>query len=140
MKFNTLKRTAPALAACIGLTAYAGDGKLTSSELEQGRLYLHQTRNYVIGATRGLSEAQWKFKPASDRWSVAEIVEHIVLAQELALGPIREQLARAPMVSADRDYKQVGCNSGESVSGPPDQVEGAGSPATGRPMGAVCRA
>jgi hypothetical protein len=54
-----------------------------------------------------LSEAQWKFKPAPDRWSIAEILEHIVLVQELALGPIREQLAKAPAASADRDYKQV---------------------------------
>ncbi len=95
------------LAGCIGLTAYAADQKLSSSELERGRQYLQQTRNYVVGATVGLSEAQWKFKPAPDRWSIAEIVEHIVLVQELELGPIREQLAKAPAASADRDYKKV---------------------------------
>ncbi len=107
MKSNTLARIAPILVGCIGLTAFAADQKLPSSELEQGRLYLQQTRDYVIGATKGLSEAQWKFKPAPDRWSISEIVEHIVLAQELELGPVREQLAKAPSAPANRDYKQV---------------------------------
>ena len=103
----TTIRTALVLAGCTGLTAYAAGQKLTSSELEQGRLYLRQTRNYVIGATQGLSEAQWNFKPAPDRWSIAEIVEHMVLTQEFFLGPVREQLAKAPAPSADRDYQQV---------------------------------
>lgn len=100
MNANTLTGTAAALAPSIGQN-------LTSSELEQARLYLQQTRSYITGATKGLSEAQWKFKPAPDRWSIAEIVDHVVVIQELVLGPIREQLANSPASSADRDYKRV---------------------------------
>jgi hypothetical protein len=91
----------------LGITLYAADQKVTSSERDQGRLYLEQTRNYFIGATKDLSEAQWKFKPAPDRWSIAEIVEHMVLVQDFVLGPIREQLAKAPGPASDRDTKQV---------------------------------
>jgi hypothetical protein len=100
MSTNTLESPAPA-------TVDAAGQKLTSSELEQARLYLEQTRCYVVGATRGLSDAQWRFKPASDRWSILEIVEHMVFVQELVLGPIREQLVSAPVASVNRDYKQV---------------------------------
>ena len=107
MQLNAVRRIAPVLVVCAALTAHAADLKLTPSELEQGHLYLQQTRAYVVGATKGLSEAQWKFKPAPDRWSIAEIVEHVVVTQEFVLGPIREQLAKAPVASADRDYKQV---------------------------------
>jgi hypothetical protein len=107
VRLNTLRKTVPVLAGLIGLCAYAADQKLTSFELEQGQRYLEQTRNGVIGATKGLSEAQWKFKPAPDRWSIAEIVEHMVVTQEYVLGPIREQLAKAPAVSTDRDYQKV---------------------------------
>lgn len=89
------------------MAATATDQKLTSAEIEQARLYLQQTRNGVIGATKGLSDAQWKFKPAPDRWSIAEILEHMVLTQELILGPVREQLAKATPAAAERDYKQV---------------------------------
>jgi hypothetical protein len=79
---------------------------LTGSELEHCRNYLKQTGEGVLVATVGLSQAQWDFKPSPDRWSVAEIVEHMVVIQELVLGPIREQLAQAP-VSENRDYAQV---------------------------------
>jgi DinB family protein len=107
MTRNTLKGIAGALSAFICLSAHAAELKVTTSEIEQAHRYLDQTRNGVIGATKGLSEAQWKFKPAPDRWSIAEIVEHMVLVQELVLGPVREQLAKSPVVSTDRDYKHV---------------------------------
>lgn len=79
-----------------GLATLAADPKIASPEFERARLYLEQTRNGVIGATKGLSPAQWKFKPAQDRWSIAEILEHIIVVQERVLGPVRDQLANAP--------------------------------------------
>ena len=69
---------------------------LTADELEQARACISQAEHSVVGATRGLSAAQWNFKPAADRWSIAEILEHVALVYERILGPIREQLAQAP--------------------------------------------
>lgn len=80
--------------------------KLTASELEQGRNYLQQTRTGVFGAAKGLTEAQWNFKPAPDRWSVAENIEHVVIVNERVLGPVREQLANAP-AAANPDRELV---------------------------------
>lgn len=105
MTMKSLKRIAPLLAA-VCLSAYAADEKLATSELDHARLYLDQTRNGVIGATKGLSDAQWKFKPAPDRWSIAEIVEHLVLAQQLILGPIKDQLAKSPVVE-NRNSQEI---------------------------------
>ncbi|MCU1335240.1 MAG: DinB superfamily protein [Bryobacterales bacterium] len=93
MNTNILERTEPVIAG--------------TSDLEQARVYLEQTRCYAIGATRGLTDTQWKFKPAADRWSILEIVEHMVAIQELVLGPIWEQLAKAPPSTGNRDYKPV---------------------------------
>ena len=97
--------TAPLITATPG-EASTSEHKLTAQELDQARKFLEQTQNSVVGATRGLSDAQWKFKPAPDRWSIAEIVEHMVLAQDLVLGPTREKLAKAPPPSG-RDSKLV---------------------------------
>jgi hypothetical protein len=69
---------------------------LTPEELEQARHFLKLTETAVIGATKGLSDAQWHFKPAPDRWSIAENLDHIVAVQERVLGPILNQLAEAP--------------------------------------------
>src|SRR5437870_4758993 len=87
--------------------ALAVDQTLTPCELEQAQSYLQQTREGLVGATKGLSEAQWKFKPAPERWSIAEIVEHVVVVQDRVLGPVREQLASAPPAPAGYDYKRV---------------------------------
>jgi hypothetical protein len=103
MKAN---RVAIAVLASVGLTAWAAEMKVTSSELDRARLYLQQTQDEVVGATKGLSTVQWNFKPAPDRWSIAEIIEHMVLAQELILGPIHEQLAKAP-APAESNTKAV---------------------------------
>jgi hypothetical protein len=81
-------------------------GMLTVQELEQCRSYVKETGEAVMAATANLSEAQWNFKPAPDRWSIAEVLEHMVVIQELVLGPIREQLAQAP-VSANREYAHI---------------------------------
>ena len=62
-----------------GAAAIAAPQTLTSSEIEQANLHLQQTQDGVIGAIKRLSEAQWKFKPAPDRWSIAEVDEHLAL-------------------------------------------------------------
>ena len=94
--------SAPSIAA-----TPASEQQVTAQELDQARKFLEQTQNAVTGATKGLSEAQWRFKPAPDRWSIAENLDHIVIVQERVLGPILDQLANAPAPPADRDYQQV---------------------------------
>lgn len=39
-------------------------------------------RQQVLDATRSLSSEQGTFKPSSERWSVAENLEHLVLAEQ----------------------------------------------------------
>ena len=103
MKPNTMAMIA---AGSILLTALPADQTVTSSELDHARLYLQQTQAGAVGATKGLSPEQWSFKPAPERWSIAEIVEHMVLVQDFVLGPVRQQLAKAP-VPGSRDTARV---------------------------------
>jgi hypothetical protein len=78
-----------------------------STDLDQARAYFGRTRSRVLEVTKGLSEAQWKFKPAPDRWSIAENLEHMVTVQERVLGPVREQLAQAPPPPAGTDTRKI---------------------------------
>jgi hypothetical protein len=87
--------------------AVATPRALTSSEIDQATRHLEQTRSGVIGALTGLSEAQWRFKPASGAWSVAENMEHIIFVQELLLGMIRDQIPTAPLSPAHRNLELV---------------------------------
>jgi hypothetical protein len=47
-------------------------------------------------AIAGVSDDQWNWKPAPERWSVGETAEHIVLAEALLFGFVRKALSAAP--------------------------------------------
>src|SRR5437879_7544949 len=80
---------------------------LTQVDREKGAQYLEKTRDGVVAATKGLSEAQMKFKPAPDRWSVAETLEHIALAEGFILQNITDKIMKAPPGSTDRDTATI---------------------------------
>jgi hypothetical protein len=48
--------------------------------------YMQQTRQNFLNSVKGLSEAQLKFKPAPEKWSVLEVSEHIALAEDMLGG------------------------------------------------------
>jgi hypothetical protein len=80
---------------------------LTAEELDQARLLVEQAHAAVVGATKGLSAAQWNFKPAPDRWSIAENLEHVVNVQDRVLGPVLDNLTQAPAPSPSVDRALV---------------------------------
>lgn len=43
--------------------------------------YLHAVRKQTLDQVAGLSDAQWNFRPAADRWTIAEVTEHILLTE-----------------------------------------------------------
>ena len=63
----------------------------------RGSLYLDATRARALAALAGLSPAHWAFKPSPDRWSIAEVLEHVNVVHELILGPGAAQLDAAPI-------------------------------------------
>jgi len=74
--------------------------ELSPTEVAEARAALESARDRVIDATAGLSEAQWNYRPASGGWSVAGVLEHAVLVQELVLGPIAQAMAGVPESSS----------------------------------------
>lgn len=80
---------------------------IETTDLEQAQQFFAHTRRLVLEVTSGLSAEQWQFKPAPDRWSIAENLEHMVIVQERVLGPVLEQLAHAPAAPAGRDWRAV---------------------------------
>jgi uncharacterized damage-inducible protein DinB len=48
-----------------------------------------------------------KFKSAPDRWSVAETLEHIALAEDYLLGNITQNIMKAPAGPANRDTAKL---------------------------------
>jgi hypothetical protein len=85
----------------LGIAVF-GQG-LTPADKERGTKLLEQTRDAIVSETKGLSEAQIKFKPAPDRWSVAETLEHIALAEDFLFQNVTDKVMKSPAGPADRD-------------------------------------
>jgi hypothetical protein len=64
---------------------------------------LARTRDGLVAAIDGLSEAQLKFKAAAERWSVAETLEHIAKAEELVILRVMSGLGKDPAPPPDHD-------------------------------------
>jgi uncharacterized damage-inducible protein DinB len=80
---------------------------LTQADKEKAAKYLDETRDGVAAATKGLSEAQMKFKPAPDRWSVAETLEHITLVEDALFQNVTSNVMKAPVGAPDRDTAKI---------------------------------
>jgi hypothetical protein len=80
---------------------------VTQAEKDKALQYLETTKKNVLEATKGLSEAQWNFKPAPDRWSVAQAVEHIAVAEDFIREMLKEKIMMAPAGDAGRDVKKA---------------------------------
>ncbi|MCC6856952.1 MAG: DinB family protein [Bryobacterales bacterium] len=62
---------------------------MITAELEtSGREFLE--------AILGLSPAQWTFKPAPERWSVAEVAEHLLLSEDSLYFEVVNDIMRSP--------------------------------------------
>lgn len=80
---------------------------LATEDLERGRKHLEQSRSYLRGAIAGLSKRQWSFKPAPERWSAAEIVEHLALAEDVLMNLITERVMKSPGSNEPRDMRAM---------------------------------
>ncbi len=90
--------------ALVGATVRAQE--TTQADKDKAVVYLETTKKGVLDATKGLSEAQWNFKTAPDKWSVSQCTEHIAAAEDFIRGMIVENVMRAP-AAPDRDIAKL---------------------------------
>ena len=77
-----MKKLISMFALAAGVALAADGGKLNDAERALLLDQLETTKTNFIASLNGLSQAQWKFKPAPEVWSVAEVAEHLVLAED----------------------------------------------------------
>jgi hypothetical protein len=69
------------VALSTGLAAQTQDPAMTRVERAELVDLLNKSRVEFLAAVDGLTDQQWSFKPGPDRWSIAEVAEHIVLSE-----------------------------------------------------------
>jgi DinB superfamily len=91
-----MKRFLSVTALVLYVSLSAHSQSLTQADRDRAMKYLESTKQGVIDATTGLSDAQWNFKPAPDRWSAAEVMEHIAAAEGFLREMIEDKVMSAP--------------------------------------------
>ncbi len=94
-----------AILACTAATSLRAQ-EVTPAEKDRALQYLERAKQDVLDATKGLSDAQWNFKAGPDRWSIAQVMEHIAAAEDFIRGMVAEKVMAAPAVP-DRDTKKI---------------------------------
>jgi hypothetical protein len=88
-------------AACFGPAVFAQ--ALSQADRDKGVAYLEQTRNAIVVDVKDLTPAQWNFKAAPDKWSVALTMEHIAVAEDYLFQMVTNNVMKAPAGAPDRD-------------------------------------
>lgn len=102
-----MKRLPIALCLILAASPLLRAEALTPAELSRAVDYLDKTRDGVLAATRSLSPAQLNFKPAPDRWSVAEVAEHLAATEGFLMNLVLTQVMTAPARAEATDVKAI---------------------------------
>ncbi len=102
-----MKRFLAVLWVAVFVATAAYGQSLAPTDRDRAIKHLEATRKGVLDATKGLSEAQWNFKPAPDRWSVAEVTEHIAASEDFLFGMVTQKVMTAPARPEGDDVKAI---------------------------------
>jgi hypothetical protein len=75
---------------------------LSAAEREAALNSLQETRDAFLKSIAGLSEKQWRFKPAPDRWSIAEVSEHIAISESTLFEMVQSKIMTSPATPEKR--------------------------------------
>src|SRR5437868_2173790 len=80
--------------------------ELTSDQGAHAIQLLEDSSKEFLAAVKGVTDAQWNFKPAPERWSVGECAEHIMLSEGLLFAKLEESISHSP--NPDWEAKTAG--------------------------------
>src|SRR5713101_8216658 len=69
---------------------------MSPDERSRAVQYLEETRRAFLDSTTGLSDAQWKFREAPERWSVADCAEHMAVSEASVFRIFRRDVLGSP--------------------------------------------
>jgi hypothetical protein len=92
-----------AVAAAAQTATQPAPTTLTPQEREFAIKQFEATRENFLKSIAGLTQKQWAFKPAPDRWSIAEVSEHIAVSESTLGGLVRQQVMQSPAAPEKRD-------------------------------------
>lgn len=121
-----------ALGSALAQNAPTAPTTLTAQEREFALQQFQTTRDNFLKSISGLSQKQWTFKPGPDRWSIAEVAEHITVSETTIFALVQRSL-QAPAAPDKRE--QVKGKDEIILTRVPDRSHKAQAPEILRPTG-----
>jgi uncharacterized damage-inducible protein DinB len=91
---------------------------------------LQSTRERILGLVEGLDPEQWAFKPGADRWSIHQVLDHVVAVENRVVGLIQQKLQGTP-----EPDKQSQASDDLLIAGVPDRTVRRQAPEAVQPAG-----
>ena len=107
MRKHTLLSAMAISVLAIAPAMAADGGTLTDSERAFLIDQMEMSKKAFLASIDGLSQAQWKFKPAPEVWSVAECAEHIVLAEDFIFAGAQGVLKSPAVARPEKSNAEV---------------------------------
>ena len=91
------------------LLSFACVAQLAQGERDRALSALYSSEKQLLVATSNLSPAQLNWKSAPDRWSIAQVTEHLAKAEDGMYATIAAQILKSPLDQEplDKDLDKV---------------------------------
>ena len=89
----------PTVVALFAVVAWSGSTATAAvTELDRQRLAAHldMTAAWLLDEVTGLTDAQLQFRPAADSWSIAQILDHLVVVAPIYWQDLQTALKQRP--------------------------------------------
>jgi hypothetical protein len=69
---------------------------MTQGDRQRVVAHLEMTENWLVSEIENLSDAQMKFRPTPESWSITEVVEHLAIAEPQYWQRIKDSMKQPP--------------------------------------------
>ncbi|NSL88177.1 DinB family protein [Chitinophaga solisilvae] len=91
---------------------------------------LQQSKDSLLAHISGLSDAQLAYKPAADRWSIAECIEHIMMVEKFMMDAEKKMMEQP---ANPEKRKEIKITDDQLLKGVEDRSHKAKAPEFGQP-------
>jgi DinB superfamily len=83
------------LSAVVCVGPVAGE-PMTQGDRQRVVAHLEMSESWLVSELEGLSDAQLKFRPTPESWSITEVVEHLAIAEPQYWQRLRDSMKQPP--------------------------------------------
>jgi hypothetical protein len=92
-----------ALLCLIGTPALTSAGPMTTLERQRLLAHMEMTSSWLIDEISGLTPAQLAFRRAPEEWSIAQVIDHLLVVSPIYWADLQAAVKSAPATGASRN-------------------------------------